>query len=475
MTRTDVLLIATRVISDRESFYIPDFEIPLNVCYLAAAAEQNGLNAAIVDMNVAETDFSIEKYAAETQPRLAGFAAYTPFVFLAHDYARRIKAASPDTLTVVGGYHASALPEQTLAEFPAFDFLVYGEGERTLTELARAIQNGDNDLSAIPGLCWRSGSDIVRNEPRAREEHIDVFPFPARHMLHQERYKVNPINYVELPTTGILASRGCDHRCAFCSQSVFGGRARVRSADNIADEVQQCVTDYGMRGFRFYDDNLTAYRDTCLAFCDEVLKRKFRINWNCFSRVDRLDPDLLRAMKRAGCHQLKLGVETGTDKGLDTIKKGITLDQSRAAVAMTRRAGIECQISMILGLPDETVDEMQQTIRFVKELSPDLAGFNLFKPLPGSTLFKKLDREGRLLHKDWADYSIKQTRSVVRGDHDQELLEKMLRTAYVSFFFRPRYVLQRLRWFVRYPRRETIRLFTGLKYMWLSITKSKGK
>ena len=315
---------------------------------------------------------------------------------------------------------------------------------------------------------------IVQNPPRPREQDIDVFPFPARHLLHQERYKVNPINYVSLPTTGILASRGCDHRCAFCSQSVFGGRARVRSACNIADEIQTCVSDYHMRGFRFYDDNLTAYRDTCLAFCGELLKRNIRINWNCFSRVDSLDPELLKAMKRAGCHQVKLGVETGTDNGLQTIKKGITLDQSREAVAMTRRAGIECQISIILGLPGETVEEMRETIRFVKELSPDLAGFNLFKPLPGSSLFKQLDRQGRLLNKNWDDYSIKQTRSVVRDDHDQALLENMLRTAYLTFFFRPRYVLQRMKWFVRYPRRETVRLFPGLKYIWLNMRRKPG-
>lgn len=474
MTRTQVLLMATRVISDRESFYIPDFEIPLNVCYLASALERDGVRAAIVDMNVADADFSLEEYAAAHKPALAGFAAYTPFVNLAHDYARRIKAASPGTRTVVGGYHASALPLQTLEEFPDFDFLIFGEGERTLCELACAVEQGADDFSDIQGLCWRGAAGVVRNESRPREEDIDAFPFPARHLLDQNRYKVNPINYVELPTTGILASRGCDHRCAFCSQSVFGGRARVRSAGNIADEVQQCVTDYGMRGFRFYDDNLTAYRDTCLAFCEETLKRKLRINWNCFSRVDSLDPDLLRAMKRAGCHQLKLGVETGTERGLQTIKKGITLDQSRAAVAMTKRAGIECQISMILGLPGETEQEMRQTIRFVKELSPDLAGFNLFKPLPGSSLFGKLDREGRLLHKNWDDYSIKQTQSVVSGDHDREFLEKMLRAAYLSFFFRPRYVMQRMKWFARYPRRECIRLFTGLKYIWLNLAKGRG-
>ena len=142
---------------------------------------------------------------------------------------------------------------------------------------------------------------------------------------------------------------------------------------------------------------------------------------------------------------------------------------------MTRRAGIECQISIILGLPGETLDDMRATIRFVRELSPDLAGFNLFKPLPGSTLFKKLDREGLLLNKNWDAYSIKQTQSVVRGDHDRETLEKMLRTAYLSFFFRPRYVAQRLKWFARYPRRETVRLFTGLKYIWLSMRKRPGR
>lgn len=464
----DAVLIAAPVISERERFYIPDFEIPLNVCYLAAALQRAGFSTSIVDMNVADPQFDLAKYISDQRPFLAGIAAYTPFIHKAHEYAQTVKSAVPEIKTLIGGYHASALPERTLEEFPAFDFLAAGEGENTIVELAGALRGGRNP-NTTPGLYYRDNGSIAAAPKRERSDNIDDFPFPARALLDQSRYKVSPINYVELPTTGILASRGCDHRCAFCSQSVFGGRARVRSAENITAEIEQCRADFGMKGFRFYDDNLTAYRDTCLEFCDLLLSRNIHIHWNCFSRVDSVDPELLGAMKRAGCHQIKYGVETGTEKMIDVIKKGVCLDQDRRAVEITRQAGIECQISIILGLPGETIGDMRETVRFAVSLRPDLVGFNLFKPLPGSPLYKKLEREGMLRHFDWSEYSIKRTRSVVKDQYPRETLETELRRAYMKFFFRPGYVLQRLSWFARQPKRETLRLLTGLKYIFLNL------
>lgn len=469
MPGAQVLLISTPVISERERFYIPDFEIPLNVCYLASALEAGGISAGIVDMNVADRGFSLEQFVSETKPAVAAFAAYTPFIHVANEYAAKLKDALPGITTIVGGYHASALPENTLQEFSAFDYLVYGEGEETLRELCAKIISGQAP-HGIPGVCRRSDAGrVIKEDPRKQSERIDSFPFPARHKLDQNKYKVNPINYVELPTTGILASRGCERRCAFCSQSVFRG-ARVRSASNIVEEVKQCRTDFGMRGFRFYDDNLTAYRDTCMEFCGLLLKGNIRISWNCFSRVDNVDAELLRTMKRAGCHQVKFGVETGTEKMLKVINKGITLDQSRQAVKLAGKAGIEAQVSIILGLPGETEADMLETIAFVKSISPDLAGFNLFKPMPGSPLFKKLDANGGLLHRNWPEYSIKQTRPVIADSCSKATLEKMLSKAYLSFFLRPGYVIQRLKWFVRHPRREALRVAVGLKYMWLNLS-----
>jgi anaerobic magnesium-protoporphyrin IX monomethyl ester cyclase len=472
--RTQVLLVSTPVISGKERFYIPDFEIPLNVCYLAASLEAAGIPCEIADMNVEGRNFSLEKTVLEMRPAAVGFAAYTPFIHVAHKYAQGIKKASPDIKTIIGGYHASALPEETLREFPFFDYLVRGEGETTLTELVNGIAAGRGP-DGVAGVFYRDENGEIRNNP-AREQiaDIDSIPFPARRKLDQGKYRVNPINYVKLPTTGILASRGCEKRCAFCSQSVFRP-VRVRSAANIVDEMRQCATDFGMRGFRFYDDNLAAHRETCMEFCAELRNRNLNISWNCFSRVDSVDPEMLREMKSAGCHQIKFGVETGTEKMLVVIKKGITLEQSREAIRMAKRAGIESQVSLILGLPGETEQDMRETIRFISDISPDLAGINLFKPMPGSPLFRQLERDGKLLHRNWPDYSYRQTRPVSGGTLPQEELERALSRAYLSFFLRPRYILLRMKWFFRQPRREALRVAVGLKYMFLNIIVGRGE
>jgi len=164
---------------------------------------------------------------------------------------------------------------------------------------------------------------------------------------------------------------------------------------------------------------------------------------------------------RAGCYQVKFGVETGSEKTLALIKKGITFDQSREAISLCKKVGIECQISMMLGLPGETEDDINKTIRFAAELSPDLILFNIFKPIPGSVLYNKLRNEGKLLPVRWEDYLVKSPRPVMAGTFTNEQLAAFLKRAYFSFYFRPRYIMQRLKWLFRAPVRELKRYATA--------------
>jgi anaerobic magnesium-protoporphyrin IX monomethyl ester cyclase len=456
-----VLLVSPPSFSPTERFYIPCAEIPLNICYLAAYLEREGVRTDILDLEVEPSPFPFRKYLEERGPRIVGFTAFSPFIEFAHELARQVKEWNPAALTVLGGYHASAFPRQALEEFPAFDALVAGEGEITMRELVEHVRGGGgDDLSHIHGVSWRApGGGIVRNPRRAQIADIDSLPFPAREKLKQDRYEPNPVNYMQRPTTALLASRGCHHNCTFCSKHLFKGE-RVRSADNIFAEMLHCRERFGTRDFRFYDDNLMFHREQAMRLC-ALLSDAGGFTFNCFSRVDTIDEELLRALKAAGCYQVKFGVETGSQKTLELIKKGITFEQSRRAVALAKKIGVECQISMMLGLPGETREDIEKTIRFAVELSPDLILFNIFKPIPGSVLYNKLKNQGLLLPVRWEDYLVKSPRPVVAGAFTAGQLAGFMKRAYFTYYFRPRYIAQRLKWLFRAPGREIKRYATA--------------
>lgn len=464
-----VLLVSPRSSTATEKFFIPCNEIPLSLCYLAAYLESRGIGCDLLDLDAAPADFSFEAYLAERRPDVVGFTSFSPYIENAHRLALATKAALPDAVTVIGGYHASAFPVETLEEFPGFDVLVYGEGERTLAELYERYAKSEEVPPDLPGTAVRDGGKVVKNPPVEQFADIDSLPFPAREKLFLERYVPNPVNYLRLPTTAILASRGCRFGCTFCSKFLFRGE-RVRSAENILAEMLECDARFGIRDFRFYDDNFTWHRENCFKFCEEARVRAPKISWNCFSRVDCIDAELLAAMKSAGCYQVKYGVETGNEKTLKTINKNITFEQSREAIALAKKAGIECQISMMIGLPGETREDILKTIAFSVELSPDLILFNVFKPIPGSILYNKLKKENMLLTERWEDLLVKTPKPVVKGSLPADELEELMKKAYTSFYFRPAYILRRLKWLARFPARElrryaaAARIFTRAFY-----------
>ena len=458
-----VLLLSPTTYSPQERFVIPCAEIPLSLCYLASYLERHEIPADIVDCEVEPRNFNLQAYLDQTNPRVVGVTSFSPYIEYAHSLAKWVKSWNKDTPVVLGGYHASAFPRQALREFEAFDALVFGEGEESFRELVEFYLGGGVSPEGIPGVAWRTADgEVIRNKRRAQIQDMDTLPFPAREKLRQDRYTPNPVNYLQQPTTALLASRGCHHNCTFCSKYLFKGE-RVRSADNIHDEMLYCADKYGTRDFRFYDDNLMYHRDTAMALCRLLSSNNYGFSWNCFSRVDTMDEELLKAMKAAGCYQVKYGVETGSAKTLELIKKGITFDQSRRAVALAKKVGIECQISMMIGLPDETEQDVMDTIRFAVELSPDLILFNIFKPIPGSVLYNKLKRENRLAAEGWQDFLVKSPKQVITDGLTNDRLSALMKKAYASFYFRPRYILQRLKWLARAPGRELKRYATAAR------------
>lgn len=470
----DVLLIQTPNVIGT-FFNLTGKEVPLSLCYLAAYLRERGHNPAICDLDLARNpEEALQRALRNHRPQLVGFSSYTPNVELAAMYAAMVKRDLPSAAIVLGGFHASALPEQTLCEFSTFDYVVAGEGEQTLVELADALRN-KVDLSSVRGLAFRREDSVCRNEPRPLIEDLDSLPFPARDLVPLARYVPDPGNYWQLPSTGILYSRGCPYHCAFCSKSVFNDRIRYRRDECFIAEVNHCIDRHGIHDFRLEDEAPTINIKRMQSLCEAILANRRTITWNCYSRVDTIDEPTMRLMRRAGCHHITYGIESALPATLARIDKKLDPAKAAETVRLTKQVGIECKANFIIGFPWETAEDMREVVRYAKRISPDLVTFNLFKPLPGSQLYDELRAADRLRHERWQDYFTTSEKLLFQADYSEDEALRILKNAVFGFYFRPRFIAQRFRRLLAHPGRELKLTWRGLSVLLRELLLSRKK
>lgn len=430
---------------------VSGYNADLGLLYLAAYLESHGKEVEILDLLISKDPWKLLKEKLNhISPDLVGITSYTPQIKEAHLCATIVKEniCSP---TVIGGIHASCLPHSTLLNYPMFDFLVFGEGEITLLELVECLEN-NLEYQAIKGLAFRQNGEIIVNPERPPIDDLDKIPFPARNKIPIEKY-VPPVgNYYTLPSTTILSSRGCPFRCNFCSRggTRYRYKLRQRNIPNVIAEIKECIERYNIRDFRFVDDVLTIPRRRIVDLCESIIENKLHIKWSCFSRVDGVDRELLKLMRRAGCYNINYGVEVGSERVLRSIKKDTTLEQACYAIKLTKETGIETKASFMIGIPGETVDEIRMTLDFAIELSPDFAFFGIFWPIPGSELFDKALGNNELLKKDFSKLADTSSPNI-KGQIEVNILNELLTLCYRKFYFRLGYIIQRINRLIRNP------------------------
>ena len=415
---------------------------PLGLAYLAAVLEGDGHSVKIIDaqalgIRLPQIKHEIKKY----QPDIVGVTSTTPTIREALTTIETVKEACPDAITVMGGPHVTFLPAETLRGCPQLDVVCVGEGERTMLELARAIER-KADLNSVKGIAYRSGDHIVETPPRPLVDDLDSLPFPARRLLPMNKYailgKTSIIGH-------IMTSRGCPFNCTFCASSLlFGKRFRGRSPKHVVDEIEQIVSEYNPASIEFSDDEFTLDRRRVEGICDEIRRRGLDILWACSSRVDTVSRELLRKMKAAGCFLIYYGVESGCQRILNLMRKGIRIGQVIDAIRWTKEVGIETLASYILGFPGETKEDIKKTITFAKRLSTDYAQFSLATPYPGTELYHSAEEKGLLLIEDWSQYTAGKP-ITLNNECSKEDLRRLLRKAYGSFYLSPTVLLRHLR------------------------------
>ncbi len=361
----------------------------LGLAYLAAIAEQEGHQTAVFDMGLRPKKplpDEVQEIIA-WKPDVIAYTSMTTSYQSVEESVALLKTAL-GVPTIIGGPHATTLPELTLRN-PNFDFLVYGEGEYVFRDWLRQIAAGDTDWGKIRGLWYKDAhGEIVDGGERELIPDLDELPFPARHLFNLKAYPLYAPDGEQMIT--VLTSRGCPYKCSFCFKGIVGRTYRQRSPENIVAELRQLIDQYGVRNFYFMDDLFTINVKRLEAILDYFIAQNLDVRWRCLARVDRVNPELLKKMYRAGCRQIHFGIESGNPEILARTAKHIDLTQVRQAIEWTEDAGIMSKGYFMLGLPGDTEETMHQTIEFAASLRLSEAMFSIATPMPGTELWEEL-------------------------------------------------------------------------------------
>lgn len=411
---------------------------PLGLASIAAVLREAGHGVTLFDAAL-HNRVTNEQWAdriARLAPDVVGFSALTPAFHDAYDVCLRVKDLLPDVKTVFGGVHVSWGRELLMAEYPAIDYIVAGEGEPAFRELLAGTAP-----SEIPGLVHREGETARAARPQARDDLcvMDDLPFPAYDLLEgfPKAYNLPLFGYTRPPGTHIISSRGCVYQCSYCDRSVFRRTFRWNSPEYTFELVKYLRTDFGIRHVQFYDDLFTLNRERVARLCALLKESKLGVRFNCIVRIGHIDPELIELLKDAGCWMVNVGIESGDQELLDTHKDGLSLEDIRRDVGTLHRSGLYVKGLFMLGFPGESIESMRRTIDLAVELPLKDANVTAFTPYPGAPITQGIEQHGAF-DTNWDRMDCEQFVFISREAGSRETLES-LRSEFIRRFYQRRF------------------------------------
>lgn len=419
---------------------------PMWLSYAAGHLIAKGHQVSLVDAPARGFDLTgTIKEISEFTPRIVVVDTSTPSIVNDLKVANVIKGVCPKALVVLVGTHVSALPGQVMASAPWVDAIAVGEYDETLADLVRAFETG-RSLSSVEGLVFRTpDGEVIANPIRPLIRNLDSLPMVSRtyqeHLDFRDYFNPNAL----FPMVAFVTGRGCPNRCSFClyPATMFGRRYRFRSISSVLDEFEFITRNFpGVKSIFLEDDTLTANPSRCMELAEGIRERGISIPWVANSRAD-VDIEILRALKAAGLRSLCVGFESGSQGVLDSIGKGLTVDRARRFAHDAAEAGVRIHGCFIFGLPGETADTMEETVRFALTLPLDTAQFYPLMVYPGTECYDWATRGGYLTTHDFSKWL---TRSgfhncvVSRGVLTPGFLVKKCEEARRRFYLRPSFI-----------------------------------
>ena len=424
--------------------------IPLGLGYLAGALRESGHQVGIYDAAV--EDESLETVVRRGGYELLGITAVTPLIDDAWAMAKRGKALG--MTTVLGGPHLTLLPEESISlEHAEVDYVIQGEADVSILEFVDALE-GRRAMETVHGLYWRKNDEIVVNPSSGLIPNLDSIPYPAHDLFKITRYtNLQPLTDgldTKARAYTIMTSRGCPYKCTYCSKPITGDTWRPRSVDNVIGEWRWLVKDLRATEIGLTDDIWNLKLDRAKELCRRITAEGLNtVPWVTVHgmKVNHADAELFQLMKQAGCKRVGFGVESGDPTILrNVIKKSQSLDQVRNAFRWAKDAGLQTMGFFIFGMPQETEETMEKTIKFALELDPDLANFMLATPYPGTEMYDVIEKYGNIFANEWADYAIQSDKArFTMPGYDPDMVVRKWKEAYRRFYlYRPKRVWQKV-------------------------------
>ncbi|MFA6450041.1 MAG: radical SAM protein [bacterium] len=419
---------------------------PLGLAAIAGALAQDGHDVRVLDLDLADVCGEPESILlagelASFAPDIAGLTSITPTWHDAIRIAKDIKEMRPETSVVFGGLHATLFPEETLAS-GAVDLVIRGEADFALNELIRTGSPKD-----VPGAVSLTNGKPDYSAPRDVVEDLDTLPFPAWEKFETNRYRMSHLTERLRPGGFIETSRGCPFGCIYCDKTIFGRRFRAKSPERVVSEIEAMLRLHKFRELHIVDDGFTTDLNRAKEICRLIVSRGLKFNFNLFNgvRADRLDDELCGLLKRAGCWQVAFGVESGNERVLESVSKGLSKDSIRRAVGLCKKHGLETFGFFMIGFPEDTAKTVLETINFAVELDMTISKYDIAVPLPGTPMFETLDRKGLIKTRDWSQYIFHQTKTPL-FEHPNltwDKIDALYYLAYRKTYLRPGYIMKR--------------------------------
>ncbi len=423
---------------------------PYSLMQLAAILREKGHEVALIDANGEGISYQDVRYRLLVQsPFDLLIFRFTPTTF-DHDLkaAELAKETSARTITIGLCWTLQSFAKEILKSCDSLDIYVLGESEAIVPNLVDALaQGGQRELRMVGGLAYKLGGEVVWTGMPDADIDYDSLPTPAFELVDMCRYYNNTKRNTRF--TVMYTSKGCPYGCIYCT--VRRTKWKAKSAERVVKEICHLVRDYGVKEIGFFDETFTLDRRRVMDICHGLLNEGINLTWYCNTRVDRVDPELLELMRKAGCRGISYGVESGSQAILDNAKKGHTVEQACNAIKWAKEVGIKTYASFMVGLPGESWSTIQETLEFIKSALPNGAQFNVAVPYPGTELYEIAKTNGWIAEKlDWRSLyqhsSVMRTAEMMPGELDQA--RKVL---YRSLYFNPKWVFENVKFVIRNP------------------------
>lgn len=421
---------------------------PLGILYIATTLKNEGVEVSVLDQAAKElsTKETVD-WVKREDPDILGFSTLISSGRNAAEIAREVKEQNPNITIVFGNFHATFNAERILKKYPFVDVIVRGEGEYTSLELVKCMEKGGN-LKDVIGVTFRNKRGVKSTPDRPLIKDIDSIPFPDRELLDVEYHnKIVGINVAPKKYSGFISSRGCVYRCRFCGCRRFARNVwRSRSVENILEELHLLASE-GYRQFMFVDDNFTLNPKRVIKLCQRMRKEKIDVEWICEGRVDHCSFEMMKEIAKTGCKMIYFGIESANQKILDYYDKQTTPQQAMDAVKTVRKAGVDVIVgSFIVGAPNETREEILNTLKFAQKIDLDIPQFNILGAFPGTDIWNELRMKGYLNEDQYWETGVFVSEISPETVPCNEI-EEMIHDHFKQFFLRPSYIFSE---FVRF-------------------------